>query len=112
MILVDRLNQILNSIDQVFLYAQDYSDFQSFLSDQKGQDARLMKFIVIGETANNLSDEFRGQHYEIPWHKMIGMRNMIAHGYAKVEMEIVWGVIKKDLPELRAQIRNILGALR
>ncbi len=104
----NRLAQILKSIEQISIYMRDRPNLDSFRTDPMCQDAVLMQLIVIGETAYSLPEEFRTNYSVIPWYKMIGMRNIIAHGYVKVDLDIVWGVIKKDLPELQLLILKII----
>lgn len=55
---------------------------------------------VIGEAARKVSDEFRAQHPEIPWRKIVGMRHRIVHDYMRVDEDILWQVVTSDLPEL------------
>ena len=55
---------------------------------------------IIGEAANSVSDSFREMHDDIPWKKMIGMRNRLIHGYFDIDPDIVWETIKTDLPPL------------
>lgn len=55
---------------------------------------------VIGEAARKVSDEFRQQHPEIPWRKIVGMRHRIVHDYMRVDEDILWQVVTGDLSEL------------
>jgi uncharacterized protein with HEPN domain len=51
----------------------------------------------------------REQYPEIPWTGMAGMRDRIIHGYDTVDLQIVWDVVKQDIPEIKPQIRQILA---
>ena len=78
-----------------------------FLQDEKTQDAVVRNFEIIGEAARNVErhhPEFAISNPEVPWDVMYTMRNRVAHGYFKVDYEIVWRTIHADLPELRAQV--------
>ncbi len=66
---------------------------------------------VIGEAAHGLSDKLRDQHAEIPWSKIIGMRNILAHRYFGIDADIVWAAVDHDLPELKRHIESIVQAL-
>lgn len=99
---------LIAAIEQIEVYTQTTVTIDEFKSNPMCQDAILMQFIVIGEIANNLPEGFKDQFAEIPWHKMIGMRNLIAHGYARVQLEIVWDAIQLDVPPLKKQIQNIV----
>jgi uncharacterized protein with HEPN domain len=63
---------------------------------------------IIGESANNISLSFQTSHPEIPWRKMIGMRHILMHGYFEIDLEIVWNVIEKELPQLKASLIPLL----
>ena len=71
-----------------------------FLEDEKTVDAVVRNIEIIGEAAKQLPPEFRVRHPGIPWAQMAGMRNRIVHDYAGVDLEIVWEVVTKALPEL------------
>jgi uncharacterized protein with HEPN domain len=74
-----KLRDILDAIEAIEDY--EVSSYDEFLADTKTQDAILFNLIIIGEAANQISDEFREQHHNIPWSSLIGTRNMIVHGY-------------------------------
>ena len=47
------------------------------------------EIVVLGEAARRRSDEFRANHIEIPWKKIIGMRNVIVHQYDRIDIDLV-----------------------
>jgi uncharacterized protein with HEPN domain len=63
---------------------------------------------VIGEAARKVSARFQRKHPEIPWRKIIGMRHRIVHDYMRVDEDILWQVVTKDLPELLPLLEEIL----
>jgi uncharacterized protein with HEPN domain len=73
--------------------------------------AALYWILIIGEAAANVSPELREQHPEIPWRDVIGMRNVLIHGYAGTDIEIVREVIEGYVPTLDRQIRTLLAEL-
>ena len=56
--------------------------------------------------------KFSAAHPEIPWEVVYAMRNRVAHGYFKVDLEMVWKTIHSDLLELHAQIKQLLDKIR
>lgn len=71
-----------------------------FLWDKLRQQAVMMNFVIIGEAATKIRDEFpdyiqANPSQALPWHKMIGMRNRMAHGYFDIDLEIVWDTVTK-----------------
>lgn len=64
---------------------------------------------IVGEAANRVSVEFRDQHPEIPWASIIGMRHRLAHGYADINLDILWTTITEAAPELLGQVKSLLA---
>jgi uncharacterized protein with HEPN domain len=110
----DYLEHILEAIERIELYLED-TDEVSFLNDIKTQDAVIRNFEVIGEAAHNIERHharFAAAHPEVPWIVIYAMRNRVAHGYFRIDLELIWKTIHNDLPELHAQIRNLIDDLR
>ena len=94
------LLHILDAIGLIEEYTKGMSE-NEFLSHSMAHDAVVRQIEIIGETATNVSDEFRKKHPMLPWGKMIGIRNKIVHEYFNVNYAIVWDTIKDDLPNLK-----------
>jgi len=62
---------------------------------------------VIGEAANNTSEEFRSKHPKIPWRNMVGIRNRLIHGYFDVDLGIVWDTVIRDLPSVLTDLESL-----
>lgn len=62
---------------------------------------------MMGEAIKRLSGEFR-QHPEVPWDDVAGMRDIIAHQYDRLDLNIVWQVIQRNIPELLTMITPLL----
>lgn len=82
---------------------------EAFEQDELIQTWVLYHLQVIGEAARALSPEFTAQHAEIPWPRIVGMRNILVHNYFSIDVEIVWSVVERDLPQLKQQVEAILG---
>ena len=100
------LNDILQSIDRIMEYTSGMS-LEDFSKDQKSIDAVARNLEIMGEAANRLPDEFKEIHSEIEWFKIIGLRHRIVHEYFGVDLEIIWRILQKDLPELRQSVSRI-----
>jgi uncharacterized protein with HEPN domain len=100
------LQDILDSITTIETYA--VSSYESFLEDEKTQDAVMFNLIIIGEAANRITGEFQERHPEIPWSSMIGTRNVIVHGYDQVKLQIVWDIIHRDLASLKEKVSKAI----
>lgn len=80
---------------------------EKFESDRDSIDATVRRIEIIGEAAKNIPDSFRKKHQEIPWKDIAGMRDVITHGYFRVDLDTVWKVIKDDLSDLKNKILKI-----
>lgn len=102
----DYLSHIQQAIDRIQRYTDDMVEV-SFLQNELVQDAVIRNIEIIGEAASNImkcDPEFTKNHDDIPWLVVYTMRNRVSHGYFKVDLEIVWNTIQKDLPGLQQQI--------
>jgi len=102
------LSDICQAIDRIEQYIEKLS-FEAFSKDQKSVDAVVRNLEIIGEAANRLPDEFKGKYSEIEWHKVVGLRHRIVHGYFGIDLEIIWQILRRDLPELKHKVIQIMN---
>jgi uncharacterized protein with HEPN domain len=74
--------------------------FQEFEQDVQCQYAVIRAIEIMGEAAAHISDDFKESHTEVPWHRIIGMRNRMIHGYDDIVLSTVWEVVEVHIPEL------------
>lgn len=101
----------LADIKEAVIKIQNYSKgftIESLKNDDKTYDSILLNFLIIGEAAVKIPDEIKNKYTDIDWRGMIGMRNIIAHGYFKIDLKIIWDSINKDLPILLDSIIKII----
>jgi uncharacterized protein with HEPN domain len=107
------LAHMLEAIERIERYTEDM-DEAAFLENQIVQDAVIRNFEIIGEAGNNIEKRhpaFAAAHPELPLSSAYQMRNALAHGYFKVDYEIVWQTIQNDLSNLYLLIQAIQAAL-
>jgi uncharacterized protein with HEPN domain len=102
------LKDILDSIAKIERYLFEY-DFEKFQNDELVIDAVVRNVEIIGEAANNLTRDFRSKNTQIEWRKIIDTRNRIVHGYATVDLEIIWNITQNDLNSLKIEIEKLLN---
>ncbi len=102
----EKLLDINDAIERINKYAVRGKD--EFQKDELIQTWIVHHLQILGEAAARISDEFKAAHSEIPWSKIIGMRNILVHDYFQIDIDIVWAVIEKDLPQLREMIKKII----
>ncbi len=100
------LQDILNSIIKIEEFIKGFS-YEQFMDDEKTTEAVIRKLEIIGEAAKHLPKDFISQYSEIPWGKMVSMRNKVLHEYFGVDDEILWQTITHDLPILKSQLLNL-----
>ena len=84
---------------------------ETFSTDEKSVDAVVRNLEIIGEAANRLPEDFKAQHREVEWSKIIGLRNRIIHDYFGIDLQIVWQVLQRDLPAFNSTLVRILQTL-
>jgi len=104
----DRLYLIYISeyIRRIEIYT--YLGRDDFLQSIIIQDAVIRNFENIGESSKHLSQELKQRYSDIPWRRIAGFKNILAHDYLNVDMEEVCNVIENDLPDLKSKIEIIL----
>ena len=105
------LGDILLSMERISTYIGEM-DQQSFASDTRTADAVVRNLEIIGEAATRIPEEFKAGHPEVPWRRVVGLRNRIVHEYFGVDIGIVWSVVSQDLPHLKSQIQDIADKLK
>ena len=83
--------------------------YQDFLGNEEKQWAIMHGIEIIGEASTKVSAEFVAAHPDLPWKQMRGMRNVLIHGYAEVDLAVVWAIVQEDLPGLIDQLEQVLG---
>lgn len=104
------LIHILDSINLIEDYNKDKTkeDFEDSLSLQ---DMTIRRLEIIGEAIKNLPQEFKNNYNHIPWKKISGLRDKLIHEYSGVDIDLIWAIIVRDLPELKQNIEKILEEL-
>jgi len=96
-------------IEQIELIEGDsISSKDRFLKDLRLRDATVRRIEIIGEAVKNISSSFRKKYPEVEWKEIAGTKDIMIHAYFKVDIDIVWKIVKEDLPKLKKQINEIL----
>jgi uncharacterized protein with HEPN domain len=103
-----RLRHILDAAREALSYVQGRQR-RSLDTDRMLVHSIVRCVEIIGEAANNLSEETRQSHPAIPWPKIIAMRNRLIHAYFDVDLDRVWDTATLDLPPLIARFEAILA---
>jgi len=101
------LRHIIESIEAIESHTNKITK-EKFSENLTVQDAVIRRIEIIGEAVKNLPAEFKKNHPEIEWREIAGMRDKLIHEYFGISVNIVWTTVKKDIPKLKKQIRELL----
>jgi len=104
---VEFLADTKEAVLRINAYTGDLS-YEQFLEDKKTQDAVVRNLEIIGEAAKNISEELKKKYPQIRWKDLAGVRDKLIHHYFGVNFDIVWNIVKQELPELLSQLEEIL----
>ena len=84
----------------------------NFMSSYTLQDAVLRNLQTLAESAQRLSENLRAAHPEIEWRRIAAFRNILVHDYLGIDIEKIWEITQRDIPELKQAISAMLKKLQ
>lgn len=102
-----RIQHILDAIAECQRFVAELS-YEQFCADSKTAKAVVWNVIMMGEAAPHVPSAIQLAYPTIPWRQMRGIRNRIVHGYASVDLEIVWKTVLEEFPPLVAVLHQVL----
>lgn len=102
----DYIDDMLSSIKDTAVFTKGM-EYEDFFRDRKTTHATVRSLEIFGEAAKHLPDSIREKHPDIPWKKIIGLRNRIAHEYFGIDLKLVWKIVREELPALKPFIQKI-----
>jgi uncharacterized protein with HEPN domain len=103
-----RLRDILEAARLIASYTKDTTEID-FRGNTEKQDAVIRRIEIIGEATAHLTDATRQAVRELPFRKMRGMRNIVAHDYANVDLKVIWEVATVHVPEICAVLEKFFA---
>jgi len=101
-----RLRHMLDSSCEAIQLIKDKSR-EDLDSDRLLNLALVRLLEIVGEAASRITNPTRAEYPEIPWGQIVSLRNRLIHGYDAVDLDILWKILTKDLPELMDQLTKI-----
>jgi len=80
---------------------------EAFLASHTIQDAVLRNLQILSESAQRVSQKAKDMRREIPWRDIANFRNRVVHDYFHIDLDIVWGIIHHDLPQLKQAVQSL-----
>lgn len=103
------LRYIVESIGLIERYTAD--GLEAFERDRLIQDGVLRRLETLADAANKLPQTLKDRYPDIRWHALRGFRNVAAHAYTSVRLDIVWGIVVTSLPPLKVAAEQELRAI-
>ncbi|QUH26148.1 DUF86 domain-containing protein [Serpentinicella alkaliphila] len=100
------LIHIIESIRSIESYIEPGES--EFFRSKLIQDAVIRNLEIIGEATKRISKELRLKEYDIPWKEMAGLRDVLIHDYFGVDLDILWNVVRKELPRIHILIQSLI----
>jgi len=101
------LEDMLDAINKITGYSQGMN-LEKLHENPLIVDAVLYNLQIIGEAAKHLPEDLRSRYPTIEWRKIFGLRDLIAHEYFGVSLEIIWDILQNKLPDLREVVQQML----
>jgi uncharacterized protein with HEPN domain len=105
----ERLQDILDALASIERYVAQGR--QAFDEQELIQVWIIHHLQIIGEAANALSTDLIDQYSEIPWAQIIAFRNIVVHEYFRISLDLVWAIVKNNLPRLKVTVEQMLQDL-
>lgn len=104
---LDYVEDILDAMEkaEIILEGIRYEDYET---DFRINFAVIRALEIISEASKRIPEDLRESTPNIPWKGMSGMRDRIIHGYDNIDYQIIWDVIKKDIPKIKPLIQKNL----
>ncbi len=80
-----------------------------YVADRRLQLAVERALEIVGEAARRVTATYREAHPELPWRKVVALRNVLAHDHGDVDPVLIWGLLRKQLPDLVRQLEELLA---
>jgi uncharacterized protein with HEPN domain len=97
------LDDMIEAAGLVIEFARGF-DMATFSVDRRTRDAVIRNLEVLGEAAKKLTDDVRSMDDTIPWRRIMGMRDVLAHDYFGIDDHILWDVVSVEIPRLLLQL--------
>jgi uncharacterized protein with HEPN domain len=97
------------SADEAIVRYTDGVTFEAFAANDEKRAAVERQVFVIGEAAARLPDEWKQRRPDVPWRKIVGLRNLLAHGYWSIDVEELRDIARNKVPEFVAELRPLLA---
>ncbi len=104
------ISHMLESIDHVAEFISGVNK-DLFMGNVEKQAAVVQMIIIIGEASKSVPSDIRERYPDVPWKRISSMRDILVHGYYKVDLDVVWTVATEELGPLKHRLTGIRSDL-
>ncbi len=104
------IKHILDSIDAITDFSQGM-DKSELKTNRMKRSAIVREIEIIGEAAKNVSSDTKNKHSQVKWKEIVGTRDKMIHHYFGVDADIVFSIVKSDIPILKKELMKILDSM-
>ncbi len=101
------LKDIQENMERAEKFVEGMS-YEEFVEDERTNFAVIRCIEIMGEAAKHVPEEVKNKYPEVSWKDIAGMRDKVIHFYFGVNLEMVWMVVKKNIPEMNPYIEQAL----
>jgi len=111
---LSQVDFLFHILDECTYLIREYNSntYDDFISNERLTKAICRSLEIIGEASSKLHPDLKSKYSFIPWREMSDLRNRIIHHYFGVDYDIVWDVLKSDIPELHEAVTLLIAQER
>jgi len=108
---LSQVDFLLHILDECNYLLREYegNSFDDFIEDERLSKAICRSLEIIGEASSKLHPDLKSKYPFIPWREMSDLRNRIIHHYFGIDYDIVWDVLKSDIPTLKESVELLIA---
>ena len=101
------LDDIIEAAKRIEKYTKGLT-LEKFKRDNLIVDGVVRNLEIIGEAVKNIPANVKNKHPDIEWKKIAGLRDILAHEYFGIDIDILWDIVENKLPDLKKEISCLL----
>lgn len=101
------LDDIIEAAKRIEKYTKGLT-LEKFKKDNLVLDGVVRNLEIIGEAVKNIPTNVKDKHPDIEWKKIAGLRDILAHEYFGIDIEILWDIVENKLPDLKKELSRLL----
>jgi uncharacterized protein with HEPN domain len=100
-------------LDRIRRIEEDIIDGRErFMASHTLQDAVLRNLQVMAESTQRVSETAKATQPTIEWRKIAAFRNILVHDYLGIDLDTVWDITQRSLPELKHAVEEMLNVIQ